>query len=120
MPYCPVIAFERRKQIIKRLIAMQIPVDQIARAAVDGETALDTLWTREKTIRSLTRLTGQPRHLLDMWDTGELQEIEQRTLRNLMGARPGDDRLIYSMPGQMARTRRDRRTQANRAWGLTA
>lgn len=121
MGYAPVIAFDtaKRAAMARQLLALGVHRDRIT--ATTNDTELHNLWTRERTVASLHRLTGQPRALLDMWDTPELQDMERRALQQLMSpSRAGDDRLIYSIAGRQPTTRRGRRVQANRAWGIDA
>lgn len=121
MALAPVIAFDRARRIAmaRQLREMGVPLERITATQTDAELA--DLWTRERTLHNLGRLTGHPRAMFTLWDTADLAELEKRILGNLMGSDGrGADRLIYSISGRAAGTRSERRRQQNRAWGIPA
>ena len=122
MGYAPVIQFERRRLIARRLLDMGIPVDQIAEAAATpGTTALDQMWTRERLIASLKKLNGCDRAFYQQYSIAELQELERATLNHLMGIDGRTpDQLIYSIGGRQSRHQTTRRRQHLAAWGIPA
>lgn len=119
-----VISFDhaRRRHIARRLLALGVTVDQM-RAVHDqhGDPGLADLWTRTRTIISLRRLTGCHHTVYDRHSTAELVELEQATVRHLMGADGrSPDQLIYSIGGRQPRHPVTRRRQHLRAWGIPA
>jgi hypothetical protein len=125
MTMAPVFDLDTRRRalIAKRLLHLGVPVHRITATRTDQELA--ALWTRERTVASLIRLTGHQRALFDLWPTEDLIELERITLRHLMSSAPGHDgRLIYSIGGYTSRNkhrgqrmRADQRTK-ERAWGI--
>lgn len=119
--YAPVICFDtaRRRAMARQLLALGVHRSRILATKTDAELA--DLWTRERTITSLRRLTGHGRAALDLLGTAELVHLEQRTVAHLMGAEGRTpDQLIYSISGRRPRNGRDRRRQDAREWGIPA
>jgi len=121
MGYAPVIAFDQAKPLAmaRQLLALGVSRDRIL--ATRSIEELSDLWTRERTIASLQKLTGHGRHGLDLCGTDELVELERRAIRNLMGAdgrTPGQ--LIYSISGRQPRHPTTRRRQHLAAWDIPA
>lgn len=121
MGLAPVIAFDQAKckAMARQLLNLGIPRDRIL--ATRSTEELADLWTRERTIASIHRLTGHGRHALDLYGTAELIELERRTLTNLMGSDGRTpDQLIYSIGGHQPRHHTTRRRQHLQAWNLSA
>lgn len=120
MGLAPVICFAtaRRAAIARQLQRLGVPLERITATRTDAE--LDDLWTRERTLAGLHRLTGHSRAILELWDTAELVHLERQVLANLMDAGPSPSQLIYSIGGHRPGRRGDRRRQEHRAWRLPA
>jgi hypothetical protein len=115
----PVVCLDtaRRRLIAQRLLRLGVPVATITATRNDQELA--DLWARERTIASLTKLTGHDRWLIGQWPTEDLIELERVALRQLMGASSRcPDRMIYSFGGRIPKTRGRQHRNELKAWGI--